>query len=584
MTDSYTAPVEELNFILNDVLGCESLLELPAFADLDRTMVDSVLTEGARFCEQVLAPLNAAGDAQPAFLEAGRVRMPTGYHAAYRQFAADGWLGLDLPPACGGQGLPRTVQAAFAEMVNGACVAFAMLPVTQRAAARLLMAHGSEALKAKWLEPLVRGEVGATIVITEAGAGSDVGRIATLATPAGDGRYLLNGTKIFISNGDQDLTNGILHMVLARTPDAPAGTRGLSLFLVPAHPDHTQVVRLEHKMGLKGSPTCVLNFDGASGWPLGESGRGLNALFTMVNTMRLEVGVQAVALAGAALAKALRYAVERRQGGAPDGPAVSLIKHADVRRMLLEMRARTTAFRALTLEAALQLDIADNHPGADEAERARRRAEWLLPICKAGGTEAGMRVTNLAVQLFGGHGYVHESGVEQYVRDGRVGAIYEGTNGIQALDLIQRKLMSDGGERYHDFVTRIRRDIDAAATPAVEPLATRLATTLDDCDAAVAGLIASGGRKDAEALRRIESAATPLLELMALLGGGWMMLRVAAASRSESAADRARIAAADFYGQYLLPEAKVALARIAAGHRALDTLADHEFGAGLVNE
>ena len=357
------------------------------------------------------------------------------------------------------------MQAAFAEMTNGANIAFSMLPVTLRAAARLLLEHGDDVLVRRYGPGLVDGSCAATIAITESDAGSDVGRLKTQALPQPDGTYRLHGTKIFISNGDHDLAPQIVHMVLARVPGALPGTRGISLFLVPKTVDGgrnpTRVVRLEHKMGLKGSPTCVLAFEGATGYRVGAEGRGLQQMFAMVNTMRLEVAIQGVGIAGAATARAIRHALERMQGGPPDRPPVPISEHPDVRRMLLTMRARTEAVRALTLEAALQLDRSEHAVDAESREQARGVAQWLLPICKAWSSDTGFDVANLAIQVFGGHGYVKDSGIEQYVRDVRIAGIYEGTNGIQAIDLLQRKLIGDGGVRQREWLARIRADLES---------------------------------------------------------------------------------------------------------------------------
>jgi alkylation response protein AidB-like acyl-CoA dehydrogenase len=560
MSTTYHATRADLEFLLGEVLDLDGLLALPGCAHADRDIVMSVLAEGARFAEQVLSPTNGAGDASPARLVDGRVEFGPGFDAAWSQYVADGWLGLDLPQSIGGQGLPRVVQAAFAEMTNGANLAFSMLPVTVRAAARLLLAHGGDALVAQYGPALVDGSCAATIAITESQAGSDVGRTQTLATPQADGGYRLDGTKIFISNGDHELASNIAHMVLARTPGATPGTRGISLFLVPKFIDGpmgrerngVRVVRLEHKMGLKGSPTCVLAFENARGLRIGPEGRGLQQMFAMVNTMRLEVAVQGAGVAGAATQRAIRYALDRPQGGAPAGPAIPIAAHPDVRRMLLTMIARTDAVRALTLEAALALDVAEHAP--DEADRARAAglAQWLLPICKAWGTDTGLEVANLAVQVFGGHGYVVDSGVEQYVRDVRVACIYEGTNGIQAIDLLARKLVGDSGLRAREWIARIRADLAATAGDAeLALLHARVAAAVDTFEQVSLQLLerAGGG------LAALEGGAVPYLRLAGLVGGGWMWLRMAAAARSASPLHRQKRRAAEFYARMLLPEA-----------------------------
>ncbi|MCX7170620.1 MAG: acyl-CoA dehydrogenase [Proteobacteria bacterium] len=581
MSDSYTPPLDDLRFVLNQVLDYGRLFSLAAYVHADSELADAVLNEAARFTAGVLGPINGVGDQHGSRLENGRVITPPGFREAYRRFVEGGWPGLDLPVAHGGQALPLTLQAACAEMVNGACVSFGMLPLMERAATRLLIAHAPKAIVDVYAPRLVSGEWGATICISEAQAGSDVGRISTRAEPRADGSYRLSGSKIFITYGDQDFTEQIAHMVLARIPGAPPGTRGLSLFLVPSRQlaadasvgaaNAVSVTRLEHKMGLKASPTCVLNFDGATGFLIGRENAGLKAMFTMVNTMRLEVAVQGVAVASAATVKALRYALERPQGGPPEGKAVMLIEHADIRRMLYTMRARTEAMRALVLETALNLDLAQAGP-AEQRSDALALAEWLLPVCKACCSEAGFEVANLAVQVLGGHGYVADAGVEQYVRDSRVMSIYEGANGIQALDLVTRKLAQDGGLRYQLFTARIRADLERCGGQAeLLTIWNALSEALARLDSVTKTLVAhlsgaSGASRDAEA------GATAYLALVGLVGGGWMWLRMAAIATEDLSLQREKQAIARFYAEYLLPESHVMAARAVMGAACLDSL------------
>ncbi|NMM26919.1 MAG: acyl-CoA dehydrogenase [Glaciimonas sp.] len=577
MTHSYTAPLDDLRFLLNDVLEYGQLFTLPAFAHADTDLADAVLTEAARFTAGVLGPINAVGDEHGSRLENGRVLTPPGFRDAYRQYVEGGWPGLDMPLEYGGQALPLTLQSACAEMVNGACVSFGMLPLMERAATRLLIAHAPRAVVDVMVPPLAAGKWGATICISEAQAGSDVGRIATRAALRGDGSYALSGTKIFITYGDQDFTEQIIHMVLARLPGAPSGTRGLSLFVVPSRrltdgvpgaANGVAVTRVEHKMGLKASPTCVLNFEGAEGYLVGREHAGLKAMFTMVNTMRLEVAVQGVAIAGAATAKALRYAMERPQGGPPAVAPIPIIDHADVRRMLYTMRARTEAMRALVLETALQLDLA--HAGQpSQRAAALALAEWLLPVCKACASEAGFEVANLALQVFGGHGYVTDAGVEQYVRDSRVMSIYEGANGIQALDLVMRKLTQDDGERYRLFTARIRADLDRCGDrPELAHIHTALVQGLTRLDACTEALVA----RMAQHSRDAEAGASAYLALVGLVAGGWMWLRMAAAADGDAPQHCAKRSVARFYGEYLIPESRTLECRALLGAACLDQL------------
>jgi len=572
----YTPPLEDLRFLLDRVLTVSQLFGYDAYAHADQDIAEAVLTGAGRFASEALAPLNAVGDVQGSQLVNGRVRTPQGFPEAYRALAEGGWIGLDMPEEYGGQALPLVLQAAYAEMVNGACVSFGMLPLMQRAAARLLIAHAAPELVAAFAPRLVSGEWGATICISEAQAGSDVGRIATRAVQDAKGVWRITGSKIFITYGDQDFTPQILHLLLARTPDAPPGTRGLSLFAVPARvvdangepgaANGVTVARVEHKMGLKASPTCVMDFDNAMAYPVGATGAGMRCMFVMMNAMRLEVAVQGVAVAGAATARAMEYAAERCQGGAPGQPAVPLTTHADVVRMLFEMRALSEGFRALTLQAAYCLDA--GYAAHDEQVRADALAlaEWLLPVCKAGGSDAGFRVANLAVQIFGGHGYVCDSGVEQYVRDARIMAIYEGANGIQALDLVTRKLGGDAARRYRLFVDAVRKDL-AACGAASPVLVAALNAALADLENASAWMLAQ--LKDAP--RNAEAGATAYLQLVSLVGLGWMWLRMDAAAIG-TPLERAKRATACFYAEHFLSETGSLLRRVQAGSATLDSL------------
>lgn len=574
----YTPPISDQRFLLERVLGCAKLLELPPYSHIDWPTITHVLDQAGRLTRDVLAPINAMGDEHPSRLADGRVMTSPGYADAYRAFADGGWIGLDMPVEHGGQGFPLVIQNAFAEMVNGACVAFGMLPLMQRAAARLLMAHGNASLIDTFVPRLVTGDWGATICISEPQAGSDVGRIGTRAIKGDDGLWRVTGTKIFITYGDQDLTPMIAHLLLTRTPDAPAGTRGLSLFVVPSHRLGTDGVigenngvtatRVEHKMGLKGSPTCVMNFDEALAFPVGEPGAGMRCMFTMVNTMRLEVAMQGVAVAGAATACALEYAAERLQGGPAGEPPLPLATHPDVRSMLLEMRALSEGFRALVLQVAYFLDLAGASEDKEERRRSLALAEWLLPVCKAAASEAGFRVANLAVQVFGGHGYISDSGVEQYVRDARVMSIYEGANGIQAIDLVTRKLGTENGQRFKLFADIVASDLETHRL-ACSPLARSLDTALADLRTASDWLMKHVATQSQDG----EAGARPYLELVALVAIGWMWLRMTAADNEPSHGKRA---IALFVGEQLLPASALLRQRACAGAATLSKLALEE--------
>ena len=575
----YQPPLEDLSFLLHDVLRIEGLARHACFARVDGELIDAVLDGAGRFAVDVLAPINATGDEEGSRLVDGRVVTPTGFRAAYHRFIEGGWLAMDLPEEIGGQGLPVVLQTAVAEMCDGACVAFGMLPLMQRAGARLLMAHGSPALVDTFARPLAAGEWTATICISEPQAGSDVGRVRTKAEPHPDGGYLITGTKIFISFGDHDLTEQIIHLVLARVAGAAPGTKGLSLFVVPrlvvasdgtlGGANSVSVARVEKKMGLKASPTCVLDFEGAAGFLVGEEGGGMQAMFTMINTLRLGVAVQGVAVAGAATAAALAYAGERPQGGPPASDPVAIIEHADVRRMLLTMRARTEAMRALTLETALNIDLARAQNQTGEGADAQSLATWLLPVCKTRAAETGFEVANLGVQVLGGQGYIRDAGVEQYVRDSRVQSIYEGTSGIQALDLVTRKLRAGDGRLFELFSGRVRATLEAhGGDSGLAPLHDALSGALEVLERATADM----GRYLGHSPRDAEAAATPYLQLVGLVAEGWMWLRMAAAAKDTTPFHAAKRATARFHAEHILVDAAAHAQRIGAGTAAIDAL------------
>ena len=481
-------------------------------------LLGAVLDEAARFSQAQLGPFNPISDRVGCRLEDGRVVTAPGHKQVWAAFLEAGWLGLDQPVEHGGQGLPMVALAACQELFERGSVAFGMLPTSQRAAARLLGAHAEEQMKAEWLPRLVSGEWGATICISEPEAGSDVGRIRTLAAPDGDGGWRITGEKIWISYGDHDLAPRIGHCLLARTPGGAPGAAGLSLFLVPDRlddgaPNGVIVRRLEEKMGLHGSPTCAMGFEDARGRLIGVEGRGLAQLFTMITTMRLMVSVQALGVAGAAADTALAYAEERRQGGRADAPAVPISAHADVRRMLLAMASRVEVLRGVVLAAAVHADIGRLSPDPEERERAQALAGWLLPIAKTFGGEIAQETANDAIQVLGGAGYVTDWPAEQLARDCRVFTIYEGTSGIQALDLLHRRLRRDKGKGLTAFLELARSDLaGAGGAPGAKALEGVLELLAD------AGARLEGSNQDA--------GAYPFLRLAAYAATGWIALRL----------------------------------------------------------
>ncbi|WP_225026416.1 acyl-CoA dehydrogenase [Xinfangfangia pollutisoli] len=460
------APARDQRFILDHVVGFAEVAATPRFAEASADMVTAILAEAARMCDDVVAPVNRAGDLTPARLENGVVRSSPGFDKAYQAIATGGWIGVSANPDHGGMGLPHVLATCVNEMLAGACLSLQLNPLLTQGQIEALDHHASDDLKALYLPKLISGEWSGTMNLTEPQAGSDVGALKSRAEPLGDGTYAVTGQKIFITWGDNDLVSNVCHLVLARLPDGAAGTRGISLFLVPKFlPDDQgnpgvanslKVVSLEHKLGIHGSPTCVMQFDGAKGWLVGAPHKGMAAMFTMMNNARLGVGVQGVGVAEAALQKAVAFAQDRVQGPTPEGVA-GIIGHADVRRMLAEARAEVFTARAIALACAKAIDMAT----ATGAPEWQARAALLTPIAKAYGTDVGIRVADTGVQVHGGMGFIEETGAAQYLRDARITAIYEGTNGIQAMDLVGRKL-ADGGEAAFRLIGEIEADAKSA--------------------------------------------------------------------------------------------------------------------------
>ncbi len=583
---TYQAPLRDFRFVLHDLLEVERLGNLPGFAEASPDVIEAVLEQAAKLCEQELAPLNQPGDVEGCHFEGGDVTTPAGFKEAYRTFAEGGWNGLAADPDYGGQGLPQVVATCFAEMIGSANLSFSTYPGLAAGAAHAIDMYGTDAQKATYLPKLLSGDWGGTMNLTEAHCGTDLGLIRTRAEPEADGSYRITGTKIFISAGEHDLTENIVHLVLARIAGAPEGVRGISLFIVPkflAGEDGVLGARnavscgaIEHKMGIQASATCVMNYDGATGFLLGEPHKGMRAMFAMMNPARLSVGLQGLSLAEVAYQNAAAYAKERLQGRAPAGAkaperaADPIIVHADVRRMLLSMRAFAEGARALALWTALHIDLAGRHPD----ERTRRDADELVslltPVIKAYFTDAGFEATNLGLQCLGGHGYIREWGMEQFVRDARIGQVYEGANGIQALDLVGRKLPAHMGRSLRQFFHPVDRFIqenggDAALAPYVMPLAKSFARLQQ-----ATAWIAEQGLKEPE---QGAAAASDYLRLFGLVAVAWMWARMAAVAHrklSESAdGDRAfyeaKLARARFFMERTLPETSSLLSKLTSG-------------------
>jgi len=565
---TYRAPVADISFALSNAAGFAQAQADGLYGDLSGDVVEAVLTEAGKFATDILAPLNVRGDREGAHFRDGAVTTPQGWKEAYHAWTKAGWNALAAPAQWGGQDLPHALNAACLEMWNSAAMAFGLGPVLTMAGIDALVAHGSEALKRAYLPKLVSGEWMGTMQLTEPQAGSDVGALRTRAERTADGSYRITGQKIFITYGEHDLTDNIVHLVLARLPDAPPGTKGVSLFLVPKflpNPDGSLGERndvrthsIEHKLGIHASPTCTMVYGdrgGATGFIIGEENHGMACMFTMMNHARLSVALQGVAIAERATQQALAYARERKQGRAPgvESGASPIIVHPDVKRMLLTMRALTRAARALSYATAVALDRAQR--GGDEAAResAHERASLLTPVAKAFATDIGNEVASLGVQVHGGMGYIEETGAAQYYRDARIAAIYEGTNGIQAIDLVTRKLPLAGGATVLAYIGEIKRTVEAVNAvndPAFGWTGVRLQDATEALERATHWLLGSQRNDLAAAL----AGATPYLRLFALAAGGALLAEeaLAAVRLGGNGADAAgRIAIARFFAENL---------------------------------
>jgi len=579
---TYKAPVDEALFLLNHVFHIEKFQHLPGFADATPDLVEAILSEAAKFCEEVLQPLNLAGDrAGCTRCQDGTVETPPGFRQAYRTFASGGWNGLSADPDLGGQGLPYTLAAIVNEFATSANMSFAMYPGLSQGALAALVVHGSDEQKKTFAPKLISGEWSGTMNLTESHAGTDLGLLKTKAVPQDDGSYAIFGEKIFISAGEHDLAENIIHLVLARIEGAPQGVKGISLFVVPKvliEPDGSLGSRnkvacgsIERKMGLHANATCVMNYDGAKGWLVGEPHRGLNAMFVMMNEARLGVAIQGLALSEVAYQNAAAYAKDRLQGRAlsgakyPEKPADPIIVHPDVRRGLLEIRAFNVAARALVVWAALQSDIAHRTADQAEAQAASDLLSLLTPVLKGVLTDRGFESTVKAQQVFGGHGYIEEWGMEQFVRDARIAMIYEGANGIQALDLVGRKLAKDGGRAIMAFFAELKaftsvNEADADLTPFIAGL--KQATS--QLEQATMWFMQNAMTKPDNA----GAGSTDYMHLLGLVGMAYMWARIAQATIARGTGDpaaKARLLTGRFFLDHVLPETGLRLARITAG-------------------
>jgi alkylation response protein AidB-like acyl-CoA dehydrogenase len=597
----YRAPIKDMRFVMDELAGFKELSSLPGLEEATPDLADAILDEAAKFAGEVIAPLNRVGDQQGCKLGADGVSTPAGWKEAYAQYREAGWNGITLPPEFGGQGLPDTLGIAAKEMLCSANMAFSLGPLLTTGAVEALLTCASDELKAMFLEKMVSGEWTGTMNLTEPQAGSDLALIRSRAEPQGDGTYRVFGQKIFITYGDHDMTDNIVHLVLARLPDAPAGVKGISMFLVPKFlvnadgslgaRNDAWCISLEHKLGIHASPTCVMAYgdkgEGAIGYLLGEANRGLEYMFIMMNEARLGVGLQGVAIGERAYQQALAYARDRKQGrDALTGEMlVTIDKHPDIRRMLMLMKSRVEAARALTYYTSGLLDRARHLADAEERKKALWLAEFMIPIVKGGGTEMGIEVTSLGIQIHGGMGFIEETGAAQHFRDARITTIYEGTTGIQANDLLFRKLMRDQGATaklvFGEIYATVKT-LTASGKPELAAIAQKLGIALKMWTDTTEWLAANAKT----GLGGVLTAAVPYLSLAVVVCIGWMMAKAALAAAGyldKGEGDlpfyRAKLASARFYADQMLPQAIAFAETVKAGDAAIAGLGDELFDA-----
>lgn len=570
----YRPPLEDIEFTLNHVADLPVVAKLDGFQHLDADTVSGILGEAGRFFAEVMSPLNRVGDRRGSRLEEDRVKTPEGFKEAYAKYVEAGWAGAHIPERHGGGGLPYTLGIVLQEMFKTANMAFSLCPMLTQAAIEALTRHGTDEQRATYLEKLVTGEWSGTMCLTEPQAGSDVGALATRAVRQDDGTYRLTGTKIFITWGDHDLTDNIIHLVLARTPGSAPGTKGISMFIVPKYvldqqghpsePNDIRIVSLEEKLGIHASPTCVVSFgdagEGAVGYLIGEEQEGMRYMFTMMNTARIGVGIEGLAITEAAYQQSADHALERVQGrevGAPATESTLIVRHPDVRRMLMTMRAYREALRALFYVTARYVDEERHGETPETRQEAEEIVALLTPITKAWATDVGVEMASTAIQVHGGMGYIEETGVAQHYRDVRIAPIYEGTNGIQAVDLAMRKVPMAGGEVVERVLTQIREVAERLKkSDALERLAVHLEDGIEAVEDSVDFMLARLERTPNDAL----AAATPFLRLFGTVIGAWLMGKAALAAEEQLAAGagneeflRAKLATSRFYIEQILP-------------------------------
>jgi alkylation response protein AidB-like acyl-CoA dehydrogenase len=585
----YSAPTRDISFVLDTIVDIEAIASLPGFEHVDADIIDGLLSESARFFDEVFAPTNEIGDKEGAVLVDGAVRTPDAFKPAWEKLVGAGWTAVTGHPDFGGHGFPAAVGAAVSEMMTASNLAFSLAPMLTGSAITLLERHGDDELRDAYLAKLISCEWTGTMVLTEPEAGSDVGALRTKALPNGDGTWSVSGTKIFITWGDHDLTDNIIHLVLARTPGAPAGTKGISMFLIPKYmlnDDGTsgerndiEVVSIEEKLGIHASPTCVLAFEGATAYLVGEENRGMRYMFTMMNKARLEVGLEGLAIAERAYQHAAAYAKVRMQGVAPGADGIGpIIDHADIRRMLMTMKAYTEAMRSLIYDAMADDDRHLNGATEDDRQAAGDRLALLTPIAKAWCTDRGVDVASIGVQVHGGMGFIEETGAAQFYRDARITPIYEGTNGIQAIDLVMRKLPMNDGAVVSSYLGEIER-LDADLAEAGDALSAIRGPLADATRAVRSATDALNGTDD---VRSRMAGATPYLEMIGTLCGGYYLAKQAIAALPEAESDpwmAAKVTTATFYATNLLPRVHGLADAAAGGDELLFSIGDDLIGA-----
>ena len=584
----YSPPLDDMKFALKEVVDVESLSELPAFNEVGLEALDSLLDEASRFFNEVISPTNRTGDLEGSVLKNdGSVSTPTGFREAYAQYVDAGWGAISFDPEYGGGGFPWLVGIAITEMLTAANMALSLNPMLTQGSIHALSAHGSQEQKLAWLPKLITGEWAGTMNLTEPQAGSDVGALTTKAEVQDDGTYKITGQKIYITWGEHDLTENIIHLVLARTPDAPPGTKGISLFIVPkfvvnddgsiGQENDIKCLSIEHKLGIHASPTCVLQFGdncGATGYIVGEENSGMRYMFTMMNQARLAVGLEGLAVADRAYQQALDYALERMQGrraDTPKGESVPIIDHPDVRRMLMTMKAYIEAMRCMIYLNAKSIDIAHHHPDQDERTRGSELTDLLTPLSKSWCTDLGNELTSLGIQIHGGMGFVEETGAAQHYRDIRIAGIYEGTNGIQAIDLVGRKLSMRKGDVVRELLLEINETASELHSADLEGIGRPLEDAVQDMQAATEWLIENGGASTDDGL----AGATPYLRMFGTTVGGWLLAKSALQAKkqidegNDSAFLHAKIETATFFAEQLLPQVSGLLPAAVSGAHSL---------------